>query len=267
MNQRRPLAVCVTCLCVAVFIAACGVPVDPAVRSIDSVPFGLMRTSTSTTSTSTTSSTTSTIPVVPTQVLPSLPPTTAPDPSNETVQLYFVNGDRFVEERRTVAVDAPLFDIVFELVRGPVNPVVGSAFLISVVNFGDVIDVTLEGGLATVELGDGFTSLPAGEQRRLIGQLVLTLGSQRGVGQVRFTVSGNPLDVPQGDGTFGSDALSRDSFQFLVDAITEPQGDPVVSSPGAGAGSATTTLTPNVSPTTRTPNLNSTIVSQASTTR
>ncbi len=235
----------VAVLCIAAFTTACGVPVDESVRSIDSVPFGLMRTSTSTTSTSTTSSTTSTIPVAPTSAFPSLPSTTAPDLANETVQLYFLNGDRFVEERRTVGVDAPLFDIVFELVRGPVNPVVGSAFLTSVVNFGDVIDVTLEGGLATVELGGGFTSLPAGEQRRLIGQLVLTLGSQRGVGQVRFTVSGNPLDVPQGDGTFGSDALSRDSFQSLVDTITDTTGDPVVSSPGDGPGGVVTTLAPN----------------------
>jgi hypothetical protein len=157
-----------------------------------------------------------------------------------------------VEERRQVSVDAPLFDIVFELVRGPVNPVVGTAFLTSVVNFGDVVDVTLEGGLATVELGEGFTSLPAGEQRRLIGQLVLTLGSQRGVGQVLFSLLGSPLDVPQGDGTFGTDALSRDSFAPLVDDVatlvgptTNPTGDEVVT--GSSEGSGTQSPTPSAS--------------------
>ncbi len=236
-----------TCAIAAVvagcLLVACGVPVDPSVRGIDSVPFGLMRTTTSTSTTTTTS----TIPVASTVVETTLVSTTVADPTIERVPLYFLSGDRFVEERRAVAVDAPLFDIIFELVRGPVNPVVGTTFLTSVVNFGDVLDVTLEAGLATVELGEGFTSLPAGEQRRLIGQLVLTLASQRGVGQVRFTVSGNPLDVPQGDGTFGTDALSRDSFLSLVDNSATPteestNADPVVSRPFDANSSTTTVL-------------------------
>ncbi len=248
MNMKRAHTIVAGVVSVAV-LGACGVPVDPSVRGIDSVPFGLMRTTTSTTSTTSTS-TTSTIPVASTVVETTVVPSTAVDPSIELLPLYFVNGDRFVEERRAVAVAAPLFDIVFELVRGPVNPVVGTAFLTSVVNFGDVLDVRLEAGLATVELGEGFTSLPAGEQRRLIGQLVLTLASQRGVGQVRFTISGNPLDVPQGDGTFGTDALSRDSFESLVDTITgdaaAATGDPVVS---ASATTSVPTSAPTKLPT------------------
>ncbi len=228
VSRVRPAVLVAGAVSVSLLVA-CGVPVDPSVRGIDSVPFGLMRTSTSTSSTTTTSTT---IPVASTVVETTVVSSTVADPTIEPVPLYFLNGDRFVEERRSVAVDAPLFDIVFELVRGPVNPIVGTTFLTSVVNFGDVLDVRLEAGLATVELGEGFTSLPAGEQRRLIGQLVLTLASQRGVGQVRFTVSGNPLDVPQGDGTFGTDALSRDSFLSLVDAsgdLSSPAADPVVS--------------------------------------
>jgi Sporulation and spore germination len=203
---------------VAAVVAACGVPIDPAVRNIDSVPDQLMATTSRTTTTTTT--TTTTIVVVPTAPpTSSTTTTTIVDQSIELIPLYFVNGDRFVEERRLLPADYSLLDVVLELAKGPQDGEF-QTFPTTFVNFGDVVDITKEEGLATVELSPRFNDLTAAEQRRLVGQLVLTLGSQRGVGQVRFRVAGNSLEVPQGDGTFSTDPLSRDSFLGLVDVDT-----------------------------------------------
>jgi spore germination protein GerM len=197
-------------------LVACGVPIDDSVRSIDSVPWQLMATTTSTTTTTTTS----TIPVASTIAQTSTTTTTLVDLTTESVQLYFVSGDRFVEERRIMPLDASLEDVLVELIRGSLEPV-ESSFPVTVVNVGDVLGVVSSEGVATVELSPRFNDLVAAEQRKLVGQLVLTLGSQKGIGQVAFTVNGNQLDVPQGDGTFGPDALSRESFLSLVDGPPE----------------------------------------------
>jgi LysM repeat protein len=213
MSVRAALQRCAIAFVGVLVLVACGVPVDQSVRGIDSVPWQLMATTTSTSTTTTTS----TIPVESTVAPTStIAPTTLVDLTTESVQLFFVFGDRFVAERRVMPVDAPLTDVLLELIRGPEEPFV-SVFPVTVVNVGDVLSVTASEGLATVELNSRFNDLVAAEQRKLVGQLVLTLGSQRGVGQVAFTVNGNQLDVPQGDGTFGPDALSRDSFLSQVE--------------------------------------------------
>ncbi len=200
---------------VSTMMISCGVPVDETVRGIDSVPFQLMATTTSTTTTTTT-----TLPIVSTIARTSTTTTTLVDLTRKLISLYFVNGDRFVEERRALPLEATLDDVVFEMIRGPFEST-GASFPETAINLGDVLSVAVSEGLATIELNPRFNDLVAAEQRKLVGQLVLTLGSQGGVGQVLFRIDGNPLDVPQGDGTFGTDALSRDSFLSLVDGPTD----------------------------------------------
>ena len=49
-----------------------------------------------------------------------------------------------------------------------------------------------------------------------LGQLVLTATARPGVGQVRFTLEGLPVQVPTADGTVTSDPLSRDDYLALL---------------------------------------------------
>lgn len=198
-------------LCLAA-VVSCSVPTDTAVRDIASknVPHSLMATSTSSTSISTST----TIAAPPSTAAATVPPTTALDPTVDTVYLYFVAGDRFVQERRLLRSSGSLAVVVAALVLGPSSPD-GFAVARSAVGFDDVKSIDSAAGIVTVELDPRVRDLPTAEQRRLVGQLVLTLTSQRGVGQVRFTVDGRAIDVPDGEGSFSS-ALSQDAYSGLV---------------------------------------------------
>jgi Sporulation and spore germination len=224
-------------------VAACGVPADRGVRNIP-LPNGrlaaLMATTTSTSTTSTTTTTTiapppSTVP--PTEPPPTEPLTTVADTTVDYFSLYFVVGDRFIEERRLLGAESSLQDVVNAVAEGPSstqNPV----FSRSALRADDVRLVTRLGGLATVQLDSKVRDLPAAEQKRLIGQLVLTLTAQRGVGQVKFTIDSVEFVVPRGDGTFAAEPLSNDDY---AGSVFVPS-DTVPSSPDA----TLTTLPPTV---------------------
>ncbi len=152
------------------------------------------------------------------------------DPAVETVFLYFVVGDRFVQEPRLLPLGATPEVTVAALVLGPSRND-GLVFARSAIGFGDVSSVVVERGVATVGLDVSIQDLPPSERRRMVGQLVLTLTSQRGIGQVLFTVDGKALDVPRGDGTFDSGALSYADFSDLIEEIPPSLNVPVTSDP------------------------------------
>jgi spore germination protein GerM len=212
-RASRIAAVAVT----AAMITACGIPADTAVRGIDEkdVKFRLMDTSTTSTTSTTTTSTTTTIAPQPKR---STTTTTSTIPLRNTtfVSLFFVTGDSFVSEDREVAEEVTVADLVNLLVEGPRREPAAATRSRSVVQSEDVLSAELEAGVAVVELAPRFLELPVAEQRLLVGQLVLTLTSRPGVGQLRFVSGGKPVDVPRGDGTFGAQELSSDSFREFV---------------------------------------------------
>jgi spore germination protein GerM len=222
-NATQVMRIGVSASIAMVVVAACGVPLDDSVRGLDGVPAQLLATSTSTTTTTTTSSTTTTtIIVASTEPLPTIVSTTTiAEATTELIPLYFVNGDRFVEERRSLPLNTDLLSLIPELAIGPRDETLQFS-AVTVVSRLDVSAITVEQGVAIVDLSSRFNDLSAAEQRRFVGQLVLTIASQRGIGQVRFRVNGNLLEVPQGDGTFGKELLSFDSFAKLVDTIPDP---------------------------------------------
>ena len=79
-------------------------------------------------------------------------------------------------------------------------------------------------GTATVDLPvDFFTTIPNVDQGRAIGQIVLTLTGQRGIGGVKFTSDGEPKAVILGNG----EQSQRDSVVTRADyrdlTVVEPQ--------------------------------------------
>jgi Sporulation and spore germination len=219
-----PLVILATVLTLT--MSSCGIPEDRQVRNIrpDKGLAALMATRPSTTSTTTTTAPI-TVPetteapettVAPPQTLPPTdPPTTIADTTVEYFPLFFVVGDRFVEERRQLPVDATLTEVIDALATGPISAE-SPTFARSVVQPGDV-QLSAKDGLVTADLDARFRDLQPPEQRRLIGQLVLTLTSQRSVGQVLFTLGDQPIDVPRGDTTFGTGSLARGAFSDLIE--------------------------------------------------
>jgi spore germination protein GerM len=49
-----------------------------------------------------------------------------------------------------------------------------------------------------------------------VGQLVLTATGVPGIERVRFRVGGDPVQVPEGDGTLRSGAVSAEDYRALV---------------------------------------------------
>lgn len=175
-----------------VSIAACGVATEDAPRLADddSVPFGLLS------------------PNAPTIVPPATAPTTEP------VTLYFISGDRLVAVEQRFDPPVAIADVVTALAEPPIGdgPALRSA---TGPPFG-VMQLRLAGGVAQVDLSPSVASLGGDAQLLAIAQLVCTLTARPGVGQVSFTLAGAPVDVPRGDGTLTSGAVSRDDYGQLV---------------------------------------------------
>lgn len=79
-----------------------------------------------------------------------------------------------------------------------------------------VRSVQVEGGVAAVDLDESFGELGTEPQQLAIAQIVCTVTSLPGIGQVRFALAGNPIDVPDGDGVLTPGPVSRDDYRTLL---------------------------------------------------
>jgi spore germination protein GerM len=224
--------IAVMAVALAVVVAACGIRGDGPVQRIpnDSVPFGLADT--------TTSSTTTTSTTLPEQTSTSGPTTTL---VTEQVQLYFVDGGQISPLPIPLVSPASLNQVLFALQEGPPSsaPVAGLRTALP------STDVTITAGqdgtgVATVDLPADFFEIVTGlDQRLAVAQIVLTLANRPGVGQVRFTQSGEPAVVQRGSGALAEpgEPLAVRDFASLLDT-------PVVDLQATSTSAPTTTTAP-----------------------
>jgi hypothetical protein len=168
---------------------ACGVNAGESFETIapQEIPFGLdqpLTTAPSTISTTIAPNDTGT------------PGSTTSPVQTEPVNVYFVFGlDRL--QRLTVQFSSPveLLQVLALLADGP--PSEQSIGLRTAVRSGLVVDLFSERGVAQVNLrGSVLNQLSPRDQRLAIAQIVLSvLGSARGVGQVSFTIDGEPAEI------------------------------------------------------------------------
>ncbi len=184
----------------AIMFTSCSIPGGGSVKQInpDNIPYDLNATTTSSPPTTTVASTT-TSPVIETTT--STSSSTIPV---EIVSMFFVAGAQVVPIDRLLLTPAAAPQVLAALSEGPPEGD-AAAGLRSALPVGFVAEVTVERGIATVELpGTFITDLPGGEQRLAVAQIVLTLTRQAGVGQVRFTSNNEPQPVPRGRGDLSS---------------------------------------------------------------
>jgi hypothetical protein len=170
-------------------LAGCGVSAGESFETIapQEIPFGLDQPLSTAASTTTTTE--------PPEDPDGATPTTSPV-QTEPVNVYFVLGlDRL--QRLTVQFASPveLLQVLALLADGP--PSEQSIGLRSAVRSGLVVDLFSERGVAQVDLqGSVLNQLVPRDQRLAIAQIVLSvLGSARGVGQVSFTIDGEPAEI------------------------------------------------------------------------
>ncbi|HWC66907.1 MAG TPA: GerMN domain-containing protein [Acidimicrobiales bacterium] len=225
-------------------LAACGTPPEDSPRLVaaDELQFDPADTATTTSSTTT--------PV--TQAVGTLP-----DPATQMVTIYFVDeDDRLVPVQRELRAPPDLTSVLGALLNEP-NQIEQSDGLRSTLPPGAVVRINLDRGVAEVALSPGlFDEILPRDQVLAFAQLVLTLTSQPGVGQVRFTSGGETLSVPRGDGSLVRPgmALSFEDYAELVEGYEPPPAtttsaptsttavprSTTTTTPGAAASSTTT---------------------------
>ena len=206
----------------ALLAAGCGFSADRDVRDITSDDlFGLDQTTT-TSSTTTTSTTTTTIPptVVPsessTSTSTSVTPTTVI--VTQPVELFFLDGMELAPVSQNLAGNVSLPRVLDALESGPPSGDAGiglqTALPRNIVN-----TVTASGGVAAVDLvGEAYERIEPEDEGPAIAQIVLTLTRQSGIGQVRFTLDGEPLPVRLGSGLVSrpGEPVSGDDYAVLL---------------------------------------------------
>lgn len=180
------------------FLAACGVPTDDSAETLDDVPFGLLDQQ-------------------------AAEPDDTPAPAEgPVVQIYLVDpsGLRLVPvERRLEDAAVALPDVVDALLGGPTRAERRQGLTSAFVDEDAVGASDLVGGVASIDLTQQFTVLDGPTQRLAIAQMVFTLTGRPGVGRVSFTLEGQPIDIPRGDGTLAQGSVSRDNYRELVPGI------------------------------------------------
>jgi len=210
----RVAAVLVTAVLV---LAACGLPNDGAYTPIqaDALPAGISDTTT-------TSTTTTTVPLATTTTAPQATTTTSTIPT-ESVSLYYVINGRLQPVPRSLALPVAPLAALTELQKGPEERD-QPAGLRSAVPAGSIVNVGVSAGVATVDLAPVFVQLTTGteqlpvpnvDQPLAFGQIVLTLTSMPGIGQVRFTVGGQPQGALVADGSLVDGPVSADNYASL----------------------------------------------------
>jgi spore germination protein GerM len=178
---------------VAVMLSSCGVPDDGDLQVIDreAVPFGL---------------------------LDEQGGNPGADEGGVTVDLHLVTGDPPALVPVSRRIGEPTLDRVLAALADLPTTGEEALGLRNPVSDGDVLaDVSLEGGIATVDLTEDFSSLSGTDELLAIGQVVLTLTARPGVGRVAFTLDGERVEVPRGDGSLTSGSVSRDTYAGLLE--------------------------------------------------
>jgi hypothetical protein len=200
---------------------SCSLPQKGPVEKISSnaVPYGLDNTLPTTTTTSTT--------------IPLLPPPTQTEPPTsiirtETVKVYYVVGLQITPIERELVSPTTSTQILELLKRVPEDDST-QGLRTAVPDL--AMSVSDDGsGVALVDLPTGFFEAAGEDARYAIAQIVLSLRTD-GIGQVRFTLAGQPVQVPRGTGDLAqpdTPLALRDYENLLSLALPPPTTTPVV---------------------------------------
>jgi len=199
MHHLRPFQIGALC----VLLASYAVPKSGSVNEVspDDFPFGLSSTETSAPSTTTTI----------------VVQTTVAGTAYEKADLFFVEAASLLRVQVEIPSPTNLQGVFAALISGLPNPAPSKARTLLPTAFAANIDV--EGGVANVNSKLGYLdSIKPNEQRLAIAQIVLTLTSQPGIGQVTFSVGGKPIGVPRGRGDIAGAGIpvTFDDYKMLI---------------------------------------------------
>jgi len=187
--------------CVA--LASCAVPNSGTVKEVNprDIPFGLNSPESS----------------APTTTTSIAVQTTIAGTAYEKASLFFVNNSSLVRIRLEIPSPTSPQSVFAALVAGLPDP--AHSKMKTLLPSGFSATIVVDGGVANVNSKHGYLdSIKANDQRLAIAQIVLTLTSQPGIGQVTFSVGGKPIGVPRGRGDIAGAGLpvTFDDYKMLI---------------------------------------------------
>lgn len=137
---------------------------------------------------------------------------------NELVDLYFILGAGLLKIQTTVVSPATPAQALSLLGQGPLDD---SSYVGLRTVIPQALDAQVEvaRGVATVSAPESFLrTLAPSDQRLAIAQIVATLTSRPGIGQVTFEVDGVPIAVPRGRGDLvaAGTPVTFDDYAMLI---------------------------------------------------
>ena len=187
-------------LALALLLAGCGIPSDPAPRALDPAQAPFSRAA----------------PVV--------------DPVGPgRIALYFAREGKAVLTIRSVRPSTPVPELLNLLLAGPTPSELAAGTSSLIPTTLTVQGIAVQSGVGVITL-DG----PAGQlsQPLAFAQIVATLTSPGRLSGVRFRVAGEDLGVPRGDGSLSTEPLDRADYAELL-ATASPGSSPSASAPPA----------------------------------
>jgi hypothetical protein len=79
-----------------------------------------------------------------------------------------------------------------------------------------VVSASAAGGIAHIDLRRSISALTAGDQLLAVAQVVCSVTTLPGIGQVIFSVDGAPASVPRGDSSLATGPVSRDDYGNVI---------------------------------------------------
>ena len=190
-----------------VLVSSCAVPSRGSYQQVApaDIPFGLNAPQT-------------TLPQTTTTVVDPTTAETLPAAVSEPIDLFFISNSRIIKVQRNIASPANPSQALSSLVEGPnASPEFVGLRTALPTTFAASVDVIR--GVARVDATRAFLdSLSGLDQKLAIAQIVLTLTSRPGVGQVLFSVDGKLISVPRGrgDSVASGVAVTFDDYSTLI---------------------------------------------------
>lgn len=222
-------------------VGACGIQPDDRMTPLAADDLSDALRNTTTTSTTTTTTEPPAIESTPTSDPPEAPETTttttvpSPLPPTQPTDVYYVYFGSNAIQRLPLSLPydpVVVQHLVDALEQPPANADLAGANLTTALVPGLVQgEVHVERGLATVALDEEVLgTMSSTQQPRAIAQIVLTLtdfrtgGPGRTIGQVRFTINGEPVAVfVPALGTTSAEPVAYEDFEsLLIETDTEP---------------------------------------------
>lgn len=208
--RRRRRFVSSATVITALTLAGCGVATGDDTYSpipSDEIPLGLNATSTTTSTTTTTT----------TLVDPTATASSTTTPVRlEAIDVYFLSRGRLQPVPIELPAGFSADQVTDKLEEGPLPDVA----LDTLIEEGLIVSTSEAGGVLTVDLDpDTYNRIPSTQQTEAIAQIVLTMiNSLDLVGQVVFTLDGEPIPVKKGDSLLSDvgEPLSFDDYEILL---------------------------------------------------